>query len=122
LRERRLRAVLPAIEGEPAELDALHRANLRECAAVVLCWARASEVWAKATCRELRSWEKLGRSEKFTLRGLVAGPPPGSRKSVLVRLPPEGEIDIVLDLTAVDKPSPEVLDPLIRAAATPPAE
>jgi hypothetical protein len=122
LRERRLRAVLPAIEGEPAALDAFHRENLRECAAVVLCWARASEVWARATCRELRSWEKLGRREKFTLRGLVAGPPPGGRKSVLVRLPPEDEIDIVLDLTAVDKPSPEVLDPLIRAAATPPAE
>lgn len=122
LRERRLRAVLPAMEGEPAELDAFHRENLRECAAVVLCWARASEVWARATCRELRSWEKLGRSEKFTLRGLVAGPPPGSRKSVLVRLPPEDEIDIVLDLTAVDKPSPEALDPFIRAAAMPPAE
>jgi TIR domain len=122
LRQRRLKAVLPAVEGEAAELDAFHRENLRECQAVVLCWAKASEVWARATCRELRSWEKLGRSERFTVRGLVAGPPPGGRKSVLVRLPPEDEIDVVLDLTALDKPSPAALDSLIRAAAPPPAE
>ncbi len=122
LRQRRLNAVLPAVEGEAADLAAFHREMLRECQAVVLCWAKASEVWARATCRELRSWEKLGRSERFTVRGLVAGPPPGGRKSVLVRLPPEDGIDVVLDLTALDKPSSAALDPLIRPAAAPPAE
>jgi hypothetical protein len=116
LRERKLRAVLPAFEGNPAELDAFHRETLRDCAAVVLCWANASEVWARATCRELRSWEKLGRANRFSLRGLVAGPPPSGRKSVLVKLPPEDEIDVVLDLTALDTLSPEALDPLLHAA------
>jgi hypothetical protein len=114
LRGRKLHAVLPAVEGNPAELDAFHRDTLRHCAAIVLCWANASEVWARATCRELRSWEKLGRAAKFTLRGLVAGPPPSGRKSVLVKLPPEDEIDVILDLTALDRPSPEALDPLLR--------
>lgn len=117
LRERKLHAVLPALEGNPAELDAFHRETLRDCTAVVLCWANASEVWARATCRELRSWEKLGRAAKFSLRCLVAGPPPSGRKSVLVKLPPEDEIDIVLDLTALKSLSPEALDPLLRATS-----
>jgi hypothetical protein len=117
LRKRKMRAVLPAFEGNAAELDAFHRESLRDCAAVVLCWANASEVWARATCRELRSWEKLGRTVKFTVRGLVAGPPPSGRKSVLVKLPPDDEIDVVLDLTTLDRLSPEALDPLLRAAA-----
>jgi len=118
LRERKLRAVLPAFEGSPADLDAFHRETLRDCAAVVLCWANAPEVWARATCRELRSWEKLGRAARFSVRGLIAGPPPNGRKSVLLKLPPEDEIDVVLDLTALDAPSPEALDPLLRAASS----
>jgi hypothetical protein len=118
LRERKLRTVLPAFEGNPAELDAFHRETLRECAAIVLCWANASEVWARATCRELRSWERLGRDAKFALRGLVAGPPPSSRKSMLVKLPPEDEIDVIVDLTALDAIPPEVLDPLVKITAS----
>lgn len=120
LRERKLKPVLPAVEGEPADLDRFHREVLRECNAVVLCWATASEVWARATCREWRSWEKLGRREKFVVRALITGPPPGSRKSMMVRLPPDDEIDVVIDLTAHEKPSAEALEPLIRAASPAP--
>ena len=120
LQECRLEAVLPAFDGDPAALEAYHRDTLRQCRAVVLCWAQASEVWARATCREWRSWESLGRHEKFALRGLVAGPPPSSRKSLLVKLAPKTEIDLVVDLTRGEKPSPEALDRLVRAA-TPPA-
>jgi len=117
LRERHFNAVVPVFEGEPAEIENYHRDTLRECQAVVLCWAKSPEVWARATCREWRSWEKLGRSERFAVRGLVAGPPPGSRKWSLLRLPPQNEIDLILDLTEQAKPSPEALEPLIRAAA-----
>jgi hypothetical protein len=116
LRRQKLRPVLPAIDGDLAELDRFHRETLRECEAVVLCWARASEVWARATCREWRSWESLGRRKKFTVRGLVAGPPPSSRKTVLLKLPPENELDVILDLTALHTPAPEDLAPLVRAA------
>ena len=116
LRQRKLRPVLPAVDGDLAELDHFHRETLRECQVVVLCWARASEVWARATCREWRSWEGLGRREKFTVRGLVAGPPPSRRKTVLLKLPPEDEIDVILDLTALHTPAPEDLAPLVSAA------
>jgi hypothetical protein len=117
LQQRKLKPLFPAFEGSPEELEEFHRTALRECAGIVLWWAKASEVWVKATCRGWRNWEKLGRIGKFAVRGLVAGPPPGSRKSVLVMIPPKDEVDVVLDLTALEKPSPEALDPLIRAGA-----
>lgn len=117
LQQHKLKPVFPAFEGNPEELEEFHRTALRECAGIVLCWAKASEVWIRATCRNWRSWERLGRTAKFAVRGLVAGPPPGSRKSVLVKIPPKDEVDVVLDLTAFDRPPPEALDPLIRAGA-----
>jgi hypothetical protein len=118
LRQRKLRPVLPAVDGDLAELADFHRETLRGCQAVVLCWARASEVWARATCREWRSWESLGRREKFAVRGLVAGPPPSSRKTALLKLPPENEIDVILNLTALHTPAPEDLAPLVSAAGS----
>jgi hypothetical protein len=119
LEAREIQPVFPAFEGDPAELAALHRQELAECDAVVLCWANAAEVWVKSQSRELRNWRDLGRDKRFTVRGLVAGPPPGQRKDLLVQLPPRNEIDVVVDLTASDKPVAEALDPLIQAAQAP---
>jgi hypothetical protein len=56
LRERHIKALLPALEGDDAALDAFHRENLRRCRAVLLCWCLAPEIWARATARELRDW------------------------------------------------------------------
>ena len=119
LEARGIQPVFPAFEGDPAELAALHRKELSECDAVILCWAKAAEVWVKSQSRELKNWRDLGRDKRFAVRGLVAGPPPGERKELLVQLPPRNEIDVVVDLTAYDKLVPEALDPLIRATQAP---
>ena len=122
LHQRGLIPVLPAIEGEASELDTFHRENLRECQAVVLCGPRLPRCGRAPpveNCAAGRSWAAAKGSQ---YGAVVAGPPPGGRKSVLVRLPPEDEIDVVLDLTALDKPSSAALDPLIRAAAASTAE
>jgi TIR domain len=118
LQELKVYPVLPALEGDAAELAAFHQQNLRDCEAVVLCWAAASEVWVRATARELGEWRKLGRTAQFACRGLVAGPPPGERKSFLVKLPPRNEIDVVIDLTAKPVPCPDILQTLIRKTQT----
>jgi hypothetical protein len=114
LKQRHVKPVVAALEGDPAEVSADHRRNLLECDAVVLCWASASEVWAKAAARELKNWRELGRAVQFSCRGLVAGPPPGQRKDLFVALADVDEIDVVLDLTAIERPSPDKLDDLIR--------
>jgi hypothetical protein len=116
LQERQIQPTLPALEGDPAELIAFHRRNLVDCDSVILCWGAASEVWARATSLELRNWRDLGRSRKFSCRALVVGPPPGDRKTVFAEFGPRNEIDVVVDLSAADRPSPESLDPLISAA------
>jgi hypothetical protein len=114
LQELKVYPVLPAFEGDAAELRAFHLQNLRDCEAVVLCWGAASEVWIKATARELGEWRKLGRTARFACRGLVAGPPPGDRKSFMVKLPPRNEIDIVIDLTTEPAPCPDALQTLFH--------
>jgi hypothetical protein len=116
LHQKNVEPMLPALEGDAAERNALHRQYLMDCDAVVLCWAESSDVWAKATSRELRDWERLGRKRKFACRGLVAGPPRRDAKSQFLQLLPRSEIDVVVDLMEQDEPSPDALDPLIRVA------
>jgi hypothetical protein len=112
----RIEPLLPALEGPPPEVESYHRQRLAECDAVVLCWANASEVWIRAHAHQLRDWRGLGRTERFAFRGLIAGPPPGNRKKILLRVPPRSEIDKVLDLTEQAPSSPGMLnDWFIRA-------
>jgi hypothetical protein len=120
LAQRGIQPVFPAFEGDPAELAALHRRELAECDAVVLCWANAAEVWVKSQARELKNWRALGRDHRFACRGLVAGPPPGQRKDLLVQLPPRNEIDVVVDLTKSEDLTQGALDSLISATQSPP--
>jgi hypothetical protein len=108
--------LLPALEGPPPEVESYHRQRLAECDAIVLCWANASEVWIRAHAHQLRDWRGLGRTERFAFRGLIAGPPPGNRKKILLRVPPRSEIDKVLDLTEQAPALPAILnDWFIRA-------
>jgi hypothetical protein len=116
LQDRKIEAVLPVFDGPEPELRSLHRKNLAECDAVALCWAAASEAWVRAHSSELRDWQGLGRTSRFAYRAVVAGPPPGSRKKYVKRVFPPSEIDIPLDLTDKERPSPELLDPLIPGA------
>ena len=116
LQARNVTPVFPTFEGDPVELTAWHKRRLRESDAVVVCWANAAEVWALSQFSEFKNWHELGREKKFACRALVAGPPPGQRKLVLIEVPPRSEVDVVLDLTKRDKPLPEDLDPLINAA------
>jgi hypothetical protein len=116
LKQRGVAASLPALEGEPADLMRIHLQRLSECSAVVLCWAQATEAWAHARAHELKDWKKLGRQKKFAYRGLLAGPPPGVRKTVFVRYPPANEIDVVLNLSEDRRPLIEAIDKFVQLA------
>jgi hypothetical protein len=115
LRGRKIQPVFPNFEGNPTEVAAANRGLLRECDAVVVCWANAAEVWARSRFPEFQAWHDLGRERGFACRGLIAGPPAGKRKRVFIEFPPRNELDVVLDLTGYEWPVPEALDPLIKA-------
>jgi hypothetical protein len=115
-KQRGVAASLPALEGEPAELERVHKQRLAECSAVVLCWAQATEAWAHARAHELKDLKRLGRQKKFAYRGLLAGPPPGVRKTVFVKYPPANEIDVVLNLSEDRRPLTEAIDKFIDLA------
>lgn len=112
LRDKNVQPVLAAVDGDEAERNALHRQRLQECDAIVLCWGAASETWAITSASELRNWRDLGRSRKFSCRGLVVGPPPHEVKADIVELPPKSEIDVIVDLTSLEQPTPDALNPL----------
>jgi hypothetical protein len=108
LQNQAIEPLLPAFDGTPNDQSDLHRKNLEDCDAVVMCWASASEVWIRAHSHELKDWQGPHRPGKFAFRGLIAGPPPGTRKKILLRIPPRSQIDRVLDLTE-PKPLAEAL-------------
>ena len=80
LRELGLKPALPAAQGEPGELAAWHRRNLKRCAGVVLCWARAGDVWVLAAADE-HGDPSLGREQPFRSRAVVLLPPPDQVKT-----------------------------------------
>ena len=98
LRQHDAEALSPGSDEDP-DRNTLHTRNLRDCDAVFLCWADATDVWALNSARELRNWQNLGRKEAFSVRGLVLGPPPGESKCEedLPSIP--HEIDECLDLS-----------------------
>jgi hypothetical protein len=118
LREYEIATILPALEGDPAEVNRFHRDSLRVCQAFVLCWANAPEVWVRASIRQSHDWKAVGRSGPFAVRALAVGPPLGARKLMLIRLPPKDEIDTVLDMTALSSLSAEALEPLVSTIAS----
>jgi hypothetical protein len=108
-KERNIEPTLPALQGDMNDRRQWHRKNLVECDTVVLCWGSASDVWAMAQSRELKDWKKLGRNKQIRLRGLIVGPPSDDVKADFVELCPKSEIDVVVDLTAQEHPTPDAL-------------
>jgi len=114
LREHGVSVSPPVFEGPPAEVMRIHKQRLSECGAVVLCWAQATEAWADANTHELKDWRKLGREKRFAYRGLLAGPPPGDRKTVFVKYPRKNEIDIIVNLSEGSRPLAEAVDRFVH--------
>jgi len=106
----------PIFEGDPVTKQAWHEDHLRDSDAVLLCWANAPETWPRTRLPELGVWNNL-RDKKFECRALVAGPPPGVRKGVLLKVPPHKDVDVVLDLTQEDHIDPGALGPLVQESS-----
>lgn len=117
LQEKQVYTDIPAFDkSEPALTRAVNRKKLRDCDAVLLCWAQAPDNWVDSKEDELKDLAKLGRSKPFALRALVAGPPPGFPKKARVKRARSNSIDVALDLTEYTELPHEALDALIDKA------
>jgi hypothetical protein len=116
LRSKDANIVLPAMQGTDVERSQYHKEELRACDTVLLCWARAPDVWARMQLNELRSWQTLGRTNKFRIRGLVLGPPPDESKAP-IRLPPKSDYDRLFDFINEDHPNPEALGAVLTGVS-----
>jgi hypothetical protein len=115
LQQRSITPILPVFQGPRAQRTAVNRRSMQVCDAVALCWGTASEVWMVSAAGKLRDWRERGAKENRS-SVLVAAPPPGALKErrVKIKLP---DVDMVVNLTSCDKPSPEDLDPWLGPCA-----
>jgi hypothetical protein len=115
---RQIEPHFPIFDGADTEITDWHKRQLVECDAVVVCWADAGEVWVSQQTPEWKDWRKLGRDKNFVCRGVIAGPPSERKQSYFkkfnLKLLPANEIDILLNLTAREKPVPEDFENLVE--------
>ncbi len=117
LRELGLRPALPAAQGDPAQVAAWHRRNLKRCAGVVVCWAKAGDVWVLATADEHED-PSLGREQPFRSRAIVLLPPPDQVKIDADLLVETVGIKQLIDASA-DEPTSAGLQDKLRPLCDP---
>jgi hypothetical protein len=67
--------VLPATEGDEAQLYEDHKANLIDCDAVMIYYGRASEIWLRMKLRELQKLAGYGRAAPLVGKAIYVGGP-----------------------------------------------
>lgn len=107
-----IRPIPTIFEDRDESSEAWHEKQLATCDAVVIPWAAAKPGWVFSNSDQLKDWHELGRDKPFLQRCVVTGPPAGTDKISFKRFPPRESIDVVLDLTQQEKPSPDDLGPL----------
>ena len=72
--------VLPAMEGDGAEIRQDHKENLLLCDAILIYCGQASEAWLRAQLRELMKAPGFGRKEPWRARTIYLAPPESPAK------------------------------------------
>jgi hypothetical protein len=75
--------VLPATEGDEAQVYEDHKANLMDCDAVLLYYGRANEIWLRMKLRELQKIAGYGRAEPLLAKAIYLGGPQTEAKERL---------------------------------------
>jgi hypothetical protein len=88
--------ILPAFDGDEAQVRRDHEESLGLCDAALLYYGAGSELWLRQKLRELQKAAAYGRSGPIAVRAVYVGPPEGAQKSrfrtheALVLQPPAG--------------------------------
>ena len=75
--------ILPAFEGEEAQIREDHEENLRSCDAVLIFYGQGNDLWLRKQLRELKKCAALGRSGPLLAKGIYVAPPETPRKARL---------------------------------------
>jgi hypothetical protein len=98
--------ILPAFEGEEADLIRDHRENLKTCDAVLIYYGLGNELWMRAVFRELTKIAGYGRTKPLDLKGVFLASP-GTRQKERFRS--HGSLII----NGIEGFSPELMDPFV---------
>jgi len=79
----RYEVVLPAFEGDEADVRADHEENLRSCSAVLIYYGAANELWLRRELRQLQKIAGLGRSRPLRAKAILIAPPLAPQKAQL---------------------------------------
>jgi len=80
---KRYEVVLPAFEGDEADVRADHEENLRSCSAVLIYYGAANELWLRSELRQLQKIAGLGRLRPLHAKAILVAPPVSPQKSQL---------------------------------------
>ena len=67
--------ILPATEGDEAQVYEDHKANLLECDAALVYYGRANEIWLRMKLRELQKVAGYGRAAPLLAKAIYVGAP-----------------------------------------------
>jgi TIR domain len=81
LRQENANPILAARDGDDLDRKLFDAKQMKECDAVVICWAGTSETWTLAKADEFENFRAIGRTRNWEPRSVVIGPPPGDIKN-----------------------------------------
>jgi hypothetical protein len=78
--------ILPAFEGDEADVRQVHQANLCDCDAVLIYYGSGSDLWQEAKLRDLQKAAGYGRTKPMLAKAIyVAAPETPKKKLVRTR-------------------------------------
>ncbi len=75
--------ILPAFDGDEAQVREDHLENLKICQAVLIFWGQANEFWLRAKLRDLLKIGGYGRRQPLAAKAIWVGSPASPRKQRL---------------------------------------
>jgi hypothetical protein len=83
LYDRGLDVVLPAFEGDEAQIKEYHKESLMDCDAVLIYYGRANDIWLRMKQQELRKIAGYGRKRPLLGKVIyISGPPTPPKEHV----------------------------------------
>lgn len=99
-------AILPAFEGDEAEVRQDHQDNLRDCDAVLIYYGSGNDLWLRTKLRDLQKVAGYGRIKPMLAKAIYVAAPENPKKQML-------RTNEALVLKCFDAFTPDTLAPFV---------